>query len=328
MPPEVSYFPLSSRRYELKAGLRILGTDFGNGEADGKVFQIDASFDRYRRAKLVARAEHLSKYYQVHRYTSVVAQQVAHFIAWRLAQEHATYFSIEQQPHGGTVLNCTLTGETLVFATDMQLIEAKSEVDPPYASSLDALTCQTQEDLAVFRVADYQWLCAVHLCFPNHWAAEDKIGQSFADIHSPVPGIEKISAKAEALVNAMIYKGPYVRFAWGLSTDTHLNHHPQPRPDVATRDWQGRAFNPTEPKLWLRTERQTTWGFPEVAAALFTIRTYFTDCQEIKREPEKLTRLACAIESMTPETLRYKGIANAKTEILRWLRSAQASSHK
>lgn len=326
MSTEVCYFPLGSHRYELRTGLHVLGTDFGNGDADQKVFQIDASFDHYRRAKLLARNERLSKYYQVHRYTPVVAQRVTRFIAWRLTQEHPTYFSVEQQTRGGTVLNCTLTGETLVFTADMQLLKARSEVDPPYASSLDALSCQTQEDVAVLRVTDREWLSAVHLCFPNHWAAEEKIGRNFADIHSPVPGIGKISAKAEALVSAMIYKGPYVRFAWGLSTDTHLNHHPQRHSDIAQHDWRGRAFNSAQPKLWLRIERQTSWGFPDVAAALFTIRTYFTDCRQIKREPEKLIRLTRAIESMTPETLRYKGIAADKTEILRWLRSAQTSS--
>lgn len=326
--PEACYFPLDGHRFELKAGLHILGTDFGNGDADMKVFQIDASFDHYRQSKLRARAERLSKYYQLHQYAPAVAQQIARFIAYRLTQEHAGYFSVEQRTGGGTVLNCALTGEALVFAADMQLIEADSQVDPPYVSSLDALACQTQEDLAILRVSDQQWLSALHLCFPNHWAAEEKIGRNFAEIHSPVPGIEKINAKAAALVDAMIYKGPYVRFAWGLSTDTHLNHHPQPRPDVAHHAWQGRAFNQTRPRLWLRVERQTSWGFPRIATALFTIRTYFTDCRYIRRDPAKLSRLICAIESMAPETLRYKGIADAKAEILQWLRSTEASTQK
>ena len=328
MPSKVCYFPLDSRGFELKAGLHLLGTDFGNGDADAKVFQIDASFDRYRRAKLVARAECLSKYYRVHRYTPAVAQQVAHFIAYRLAREHPDHFSVEQQISGSTVLNCALTGEALVFAADMQLVEARNKVDPPYISALDALACQTQEDLAVFRMADREWLSAVHLCFPNHWAAEEKIGRSFSEIHSPVPGIGKISARGAALVDAMIYKGPYVRFAWGLSTDTHLNHHPQPRPDVAQHTWQGRTFDRARPALWLRIERQILWGFPQIAAALFTIRTYFTDCRQIKRDSGKLARLTCAIESMSLETLRYKGIANTKPEILRWLRSAEVSTQK
>ena len=323
-PPAASYFPIDRRRLELKPGLHMLGTDFGNGDADAKIFQIDASFDRYRASKLLARAERLSKYYRVHQYTPHVAQQIARFIAHRLVHEHPRYFSLEQRTNGGTALNCTLTEETLVFATNMQLIETGNRVDPPYVSSLDALACQMQEDLAVLRMTDRQWLSAAHLCFPNHWAVEEKIGRNFAEIHSPVPGIEKISARADALVEAMIYKGPYVRFAWGLSTDTHLNHHPQPRPGIAQHLWRGRTFNLTRPGLWLRIERQASWGFPQIAAALFTIRTYFADCRQIKRDPTKLARLTCAIESMPLEILRYKGIASAKPEILRWLSSAEA----
>jgi hypothetical protein len=328
MSAGVCYFPLGHRGFELKAGLHTLGTGFGNGDADKKVFQIDATFDHYRCCKLRARSERLSKYYQLHQYTPVVAQQIAHFIASRLAQEHPNYFSLEQRTGGSAVLHCALTGEVLVFAADMQLIESGSRVDRPYVSALDALACQVQEDLAVFRMTDHQWLSAVHLCFPNHWAAEEKIGRSFAEIHSPVPGIERISARAAALLGAMIYKGPYVRFAWGLSTDTHLNHHPQPRPGIAQHIWRGRTFHRVRPKLWLRIERQTSWGFPQVDAALFTIRTYFTDCRQIKRDPTKLAQLTFAIESMSPETLRYKGIADAKPEILGWLRSAEVLTQK
>lgn len=328
VPPEVCYFPLDRGRFQFKAGLHVLGTDFGNGDADTKVFQIDANFDRYRECKLLARAERLSKYHQLHQYSPAVAQQISRFVVNRLAEEYARYFSVEQRTDGGTALNCVLTGEVLIFAPDMRLIEARGQVDPPYVSSLDALACQIQEDLAVFRMTDQQWLSAVHLCFPNHWAAEEKIGRSFAEIHSPIPGIEKISAGAAALVDAMIYKGPYVRFAWGLSTDTHLNHHPQPRPDIAQHAWRGRTFDRGRPELWLRIERQTSWGFPEIAAALFTIRTYFTDCRQIKQSPSKLNRLTCAIESMTPEILQYKGIADAKPEILRWLHSPETSTRK
>ncbi len=39
-PPPV-YFPLGRGVYELAAGLKPLGTDFGNGAMDGRVFQID-----------------------------------------------------------------------------------------------------------------------------------------------------------------------------------------------------------------------------------------------------------------------------------------------
>lgn len=316
-----TYFPLGSGRYEVKAGLHRLGTDFGNGDVDAKVFQLDASFDRYRDVKLAARGERLSKYYQVHRYTPVLACVIASFIAQRLAQEHQQYFVLERLPRERSALNCELTRETLIFDADMRLIEARSDVQPPYVSSLDGLACQVQEDLAVIRLARHDWLSAVHLCFPNHWAAEVKIGRNFVSIHSPVPGIDKISANANALVRAMIHKGPYVRFVWGLGTDRHLNHHPESSRDVHEQDRQAAPFDFARPELWLRVERQTSWGFPQVMAALFTIHTYFTDCEEIRQDPVKSRKLVSAIESMTADALHYKRLAAARPQILSWLRS-------
>ncbi|NIO43922.1 MAG: DUF3445 domain-containing protein, partial [Burkholderiales bacterium] len=314
------YFPLDSGRYEVKTGLHRFGTDFGNGDVDAKVFQLDASFERYRNAKLAARSERLSKYYQMHRYTPALACATASFIAQRLAQEHQQYFVLEHLPRERSALNCALTRETLIFDADMRLIEVYSDVQPSYVSSLDGLACQVQEDLAVIRMARHDWLSAVHLCFPNHWAAEAKIGRNFVTIHSPVPGIDRISANANALVSAMVYRGPYVRFAWGLGTDRRLNQHPEPSRDVC--DGQAAApFDLARPELWLRVERQTSWGFPQVAAALFTIRTYFTNCQDIRQDPVKSRKLLSAIESMTPAALHYKRLAAAHAQILSWLRS-------
>ncbi len=314
------YFPLESGRYEVKTGLHRLGTDFGNGDIDAKVFQLDASFDHYREVKLLARRERLSKYYQVHRHSPAVAGVVASFIAQRLVREHEQHFALKRLPRKRFALSCELTRETLIFDADMHLVEADSAVQPPYVSSLDGLACQVQEDLAIIRLTCHEWLSAIHLCFPNHWAAEAKIGRDFVAIHKPVPGMEKISAKADALVRAMIYKGPYVRFAWGLAADPRLNHHPETNGGPQERDRQIALFGRAQPELWLRVERQTSWGFPSVMATLFTIRTYFTNCEEIRRCPMKSRKLLSAIESMNPDTLHYKRLFSAHTQILSWLR--------
>ncbi|MFQ5756603.1 MAG: DUF3445 domain-containing protein [Acidiferrobacterales bacterium] len=318
-----SYFPLCSGRYEVNPGLFPFGTDFGNAAADEKIFQIDTEFARYRTAKLRARSERLSKYYCLHHYTSAVARKITDFIARRLAREYPLWFTLTDDVAGRTDFYCALTHERLVFDAGMTLSDIQFEnqrVVPLYASALDALCCQIQEDVAVISRTGSNWLSAIHLCYPNHWAAEHKIGKDFASIHEPVPGFGKINAKAIALVDAMINKGPYVRFAWGLSTDARLNHHPVPPPGIPLGHWQGRHFRKDESKLFLRVERQTIWGFPEVSAALFTIRTYITDCRSCKTSSDKLIKLESAIESMTTESLTYKGLVSAKADILSWLR--------
>jgi dimethylamine monooxygenase subunit A len=321
--PTTVYFPLEHGRYEVKAGLYRFGTDFGNGEVDNRLFQIDMEFAAYRVSKLAARYERLSKYYCVNRYAPVVSRVIAGFMVARLIREHPDCFQCETDRNNRLSLHCTLTGETLDFDDNMQLraVRPGTElISPAYASSLDAIACQIQEDLAIISHAGHNWVSAIHLCCPNHWAAEDKIGRDFSGIHRPVPGFEKINANANALVEAMISKGPYVRFVWGLATDKHLNHHPRLPRGARAEEWRGRRFDRSRPKLFMRIERQTLWGFPEVSAALFAIRTYFRDCTDIKKDPVQRQKLESAITSMNPDTLRYKGLADSKADILAWLR--------
>ena len=171
----------------------------------------------------------------------------------------------------------------------MRLAGTDSKATPAYSSAFDALSSQIQEDVAVVSTdGKKDWLSAIHLCSPSHWAAEDKIGKDFTAIHLPVPGIEKVNRAAGSLVDAMVRKGPYVRFVWGFSTDTQLNHHPEPPPGADPLKWKGRTFDPGRAgsPFLLRVERQTLWGLPEVAAGIFAIRVYFLDGQQIRDNPK------------------------------------------
>ncbi|MFQ4144198.1 DUF3445 domain-containing protein [Chlorogloeopsis sp. ULAP02] len=319
-----SYFPLDNGRYEVKPGLIAFGSDLGNGVADRQVFQIDDNFADYREVKLSARAESLGKYYQTCNYSTDVASAIARFIIHRLTKEHPHHFQVEQQAHSKITLHSRLSGETFYLDGNWQLLSFQTNgkpIFPPYASILDALATQIQEDMTVIcRAANgSNWLSAVHLCYPNHWSAEDKIGKNFNAIHTPVAGMEKINRRADAIVNTMITHKPMVRFAWGLSTDTRLNHHPKSPTNIPIQQWQGRNFDPYNPQLYLRIERQVVWGLPEYQAALFTIRTYFRDCSAIKKDPQLRSKLVSAIQSMTSESLIYKGLTESKDSILAWL---------
>lgn len=322
LPAPAFYFPIDSGRYEIKTGLHHLGTDFGNGLADSHVFQLDDRFPHYRAAKLAGRAERLCKYYAEQGYGHTVARAVADFLVKRLVLEHPHWFVLSRLRSARISLDCVLTGERLLFDETMALAELRAhEPVPPYASSLDALACQVPEDLAVITLAGRHWLSALHLCLPNRWAAEQKIGGDFGAIHRPVPGIKKISARAPTLVGAMVHRGPYVRFAWGLSTHAHLNRHPQPPPGQFPGRQQEPEFSRDDPRLWLRVERQVLWGLPAAGAALFTIRTYLTDCREIKDNAAQLQKLCSAVASMSDEELAYKGLAASGSEILAWLKA-------
>ena len=298
------YFPIESGRYEVKPGLFKFGTDFGNGDADRQVFQIDDQFSRYHAVKMAARQERLSKYFCTHEYRENTAEVIEQFIS-----EHLPTPAPPQEGNLAAPNSNPLLGNSGSRDSDPLLGGAGVGSE----SCLDSLALLVQEDLAVIqRDGDRHWLAAIHLCFPNHWAAEEKIGKTFAAIHAPVAGIEPINRQADKMVDAMINATQgYVRFVWGIATDTELNHHPgNPR---------GRRFDPKDPHAFLRIERQTIWGFPEVDASLFTIRTYFEDLAKI--EPDKRAKVISAIESMTPASLQYKGLAESRDDLLAWLRS-------
>jgi hypothetical protein len=312
LPRPARYFPAAGGKYRIEPGLSKFGKDFGNGAADGHVFQVDSNFAVYHAAKLAARAERLDKYFQTDRFSDEVAGAAARFIVRRLASEHPQFFTARAE-RDGLALDCRLTGETLHFSEHLRLLEVSGRaVAPPYRGAFDALASQLQEDLAVI---NGEALRAVHLCFPNHWAAEDKVGHSFAEVHEPVAGIEPVNRRADHLVRTMLgATDGLVRFAWGVTVDPRLNHHPRPGPG----ETPALTFDPAHPKAHVRVERQTMWGLPGVGAALFLIRTYVLDCDDLT--PQERSDLAAAVESMTPESLTYKGLASSKDPLLTWLR--------
>lgn len=322
-PPVVDapfYFPLTDKGYEIKPGFTRLGTEMGNGAVDGLLFQIDSAFAQWRKVKEHARSERLGKYWCRRDLSPAVETGIARFFVEQLLREHPALFRLEENGQG-CALHCGLTQEVLRFDGSMRLVGAQQRgVGPPYDGALDALACQVQEDWAITcRRNGREWLAAVHLCSANHWAAEEKIGQDFTTVHAPVAGMEALNARAEVFVQTMMEKGPFVRFAWGLSTDQRLNHHPQPPSGVDAEAWCGRNFNADRPALYMRVERQVLWPFRQQDASFFAIRPYFYDCAQLDRHQRN--QLADALEGMSSATLEYKGLGEGQSAMCHWLRS-------
>lgn len=315
-----TYFPLWKGQYEVSPGLNPLGKDFGQGVSDNQIFQFDNNFSTYRNEKIAARNERLDKYYITHNLTSDVKNTVVRFIAQKLCLESPHLFNCHEDDHL-LKLECKLTGETLKLNSSFQLQSVQPDAYQ-YVDNLDAIAMQIQEDLAIIQCASgsQDFITALHLCFPNYWAAEEKIGKGFITTHASVPGMDKINQRASQLVDAMINKGPFVRFAWGLTTDNHLNHHPAVSIAHSQQPGSGRQFDPKHPQLYLRVERQVIYGFPDLDVALFTIRTYFYDVGEIKKTPIKRDALISALNSMSPEAQIYKGLTTSLPAIMHWLK--------
>jgi hypothetical protein len=231
------------------------------------------------------------------------------YIAGQLVKEHpAIFIQTEDGPYH-TLLN-RKTGERITWKNDWAAVENEK-----YLSLFDALCSQVQEDLAICQLQDDEdWLAAIHLSSANHWAPSDKIGRPFHSVHGIVPGMEKLNQNYFKMLITSVNKGPYTRFAWGISTDTRLNHHPVPPPGVDPVYWQGRRVEDDNSKIYLRVEKQNIIGFPSLNAFLFTIRTFFYDIDDLQNEEKQA--LFAAVEGMSAESLEYKGLTD-KVEILR-----------
>ena len=324
LPEAASYFPLQNGVYETGPALKDFGIDLGNEAADQQVFQIDENFSNYRQVKLLARQERLSKYYRTQMLSSNVSTSILRFIIERLTLEHPTLFQLNSQSENDIALHCTLTKETLIFDQKLRLTRILRDgpaPTPDYHDSLDALACQIQEDIAIISLSPFgrDWMAAIHLCQANNWAAEEKIGLSFQATHEPVAGLKNNQRDAEAIVTTIVNKGPYVRFAWGLTAQAELNQHPRPCLASSGKNERKIRFDPQHPELYLRVERQVLWPFPAQQAALFTIRTYVTDCRHIRDNDDMNEKLVSALQSMTKEQLRYKRINKDYKAILNWL---------
>jgi hypothetical protein len=289
------YLPFLDGKYSVAPGLSAMA------KADARdqlVFQLDEDYGAYLDNKNSCRREDIRKYYLEDALPTGTITAVNQFLVSRLVEEYPAEFVL--QAHS---LHNKKTGETLRWQGDWVGIDGDT-----YLSLFDALCGQVQEDLAICQLAgERDWLAAIHLSAPNHWSPAEKIGKPFGAVHGPVPGMEKLNQQYFKMLLTAVQKGPFCRFAWGIATDSRLNHHPQPPPGVDSVYWAGRKIGEYHSQpLYVRVERQTLTGLPACNAFVFTIRTYFYTIDELSTEEKKA--LLRAVESMTPESLAYKGL--------------------
>lgn len=307
----MKYLPFLDGKYSTAPGLTAMAK--ADHAADRLVFQLDEQYDSYIKNKSECREEDIHKYHVTADLRSETAAAVNRHIVQQLVAEYPAVFTWKDENGLHTLLNA-YTGISLEWAEDWIDIRY-----PGYLSLFDGLCSQVQEDLAICQLdGDRDWLAAIHLSAPNHWAPADKIGRPFGVVHGVVPGMEKLNQQYFKMLVMAVQKGPFFRFAWGLATDTRLNHHPESRPGFDPVAWQGRSVLTEGTQLYLRVERQTINGLPGSNAFLFTIRTYFYPMEELTAKEQQA--LLMAVESMSPESLEYKGLTG-KVEQLRTLLS-------
>lgn len=272
--PIPNYFPFMHGVYDVKAGITALGRDHGNGEVDAQVFQRDEQFDVYHAAKQ-ASAMYPDQHILREGLCNATENTIAQWMVERITTDHPKHDALQRDK----------------------------------ADTLDGLAIQVQEDLAVLQIDEQggNRLVYLNINMPSGWAPEDKLGKPFDVVHTPVPHIDPINAKQDSIAKLMVNatRGA-VRFAWTITTDSALNHHPK-RDRTVTHPTPLPAHPPGEPLL--RVERQVIWGFPEHQAALFTIRTYLYPFGML--DSKVRSALAQAVSGMSEASLAYKNMDRA-----------------
>jgi len=266
-PPR--YFPVKPLPLKMEAGLLRHGTDFGNGAADLAFFQVDRELERYRAAKRAA-------------------PSARHAVVLHDDADRALLARVEAW------LRTTLADEHPALLAELG--------DGATHAGFADIAALVQEDLVVIRrLPDGgSRAIAVHVSIPAGWRPERIHGASFAAIHGPVPDFAKHPAAERSMVDAMVERGPYVRFVWTISADDHLDHHPE---EGRREPWRAGGAG------FLRVERQTTVPFAANEGSLFLIRTYLYPFASLSTEQRAV--LASALEQLPPAVAAYKSLTTA-----------------
>ncbi|PGH35179.1 hypothetical protein GX50_01991 [[Emmonsia] crescens] len=163
-------------------------------------------------------------------------------------------------------------------------------------------------------------------CFPSGFDTREKLGNSLADIHEPVPGYKQ---KLEKSMDRFFHKlpaGKYVkRVNWSVTVDAELfapfgGIHAHKGEEITQHKLKELDLDNT----FLRCERQTLYRLPQSGAMVFSFHTYRYPIQEIK-DGGSAEDLATAIdgvkEGSMPEMAVYKRIPAWGEAIKEFLRS-------
>lgn len=321
--PPTLYRPFLSGAYTVSAGLFRFGQPLPwreDGAGESHVFAFDAEYGRFVASKAAAHHRALHEYAGEAGLTPDLRGAALNFVAAQLAQGSGGLLTWDGQTFCNRLLGWQAEleprwgGLDHLVRFEAPLAHLVADLQP--ISALDFLGLNAPEDLALIAQRGQQdYLAAVHVLAPQHWHPLEKLGRDFVAVHTPVAGSGPMNRTAPRLVEAVIQRGPFVRFAWGLSMADRLDHHPNAPADAdrhsATR------FDPDH--AFLRVERQTLTGFPAAGGALFTIRPYTYPLRQAVQTPQQAAALSAALRSMTPEQVEYKGLVGVMSDLLAWL---------
>jgi dimethylamine monooxygenase subunit A len=192
---------------------------------------------------------------------------------------------------------------------DPHLVVTRLAAVPAPLRAVEAVALGIAEDVVLVDAAGrVVWS---HVLAPSGWDPGASGGVPLAALHAPVPTSDRLLAASANLARAIVRSGPHVRWVWGLSDDPSAPHHPRLPPPPRSR--------PALADLTFRAERQTTLPCPALDLGVFLIRVHRARLADVASAPGRRARLAATIRSLPDALAAYKGVADRREELLRWL---------
>ncbi len=292
--------------YNYFPGLPASSAKLNPLQRDSKIFEFCDRAKLYLESKREAIYKNRDWYYQ--KIPNLINKKiVVKKLVSILIKENSNLFSMHTIGKEN-ILVCKLTKEEIKFDDEWNLINHTYN----YEDSFSAICMQVPEDVIVQTlVEDQDKATLLHLCHANGWSARWAVGKSFGNIHDGVRRSDDkhVIKTPEKMVSHLInMESPIERIgAINFKTDSFLDRHPS-HPES-----RHSPFNPSDPKLFMRFERQTVTPLPEADSFIFTIKTYMVDC-----EREKETVLSALLNSNKDAYSRHF-INKHKEEVIKWL---------
>jgi dimethylamine monooxygenase subunit A len=180
----------------------------------------------------------------------------------------------------------------------------------------ETLALQLQEDFVILKNENERLTTEyLSVCFPSRWDPREKLGLDFSQIHAPVADNQMLLAAGANIMTMAFMKQPMLRHVWLIVPSASLPQHP----DQNDYSWAETLRDPSPllPRLFFRVERQTTWPLAQFNRAVFFIRVMMSPLLDVLDvAPERASKLASALRSMTPAIVAYRGMTDAMPRLL------------
>ncbi len=173
-----------------------------------------------------------------------------------------------------------------------------------------------QEDLVVLRRIDDAWVVTAGVvCFPTHWAIQDKVGLPLEGVHAPVAHYEtELREKVDRFHDRLMPQSPVWRRNWFVlpTNELHL-------PAFGGRLDPSTVLEPDGSPMWIRSERQTLRRLPKTDAIVFTIRIQLAPLGVLRDRVDIATKMLAVVRSWDRTKRMYTSTGGAIDALVDWL---------